>query len=117
MRVLIVEDEMVLSMQMQMLVEDLGFEVEGPHATVGAAQKAVDGAAAIDCALLDVSLRGETVWPVADALVARNVPFALTSGRNASDVEPRFKGRPVFVKPVDERAIQKFLKDAAAARA
>lgn len=104
-----------MQMQMQMLVEDMGFEVEGPHAALSAALKAVEGGAQVDCALLDVSLRGETSWPVADALAARGVPFALTSGRNASDVEPRFRSRPVFVKPVEERSVQKFLKETAAA--
>jgi CheY-like chemotaxis protein len=116
MKVLIVEDEMLLQMQMQMLVEDLGYEVVGPFAAVASALEALEADGA-DCALLDVSLRGETSWPVADALAAKGAPFALTSGRNASDIEPRFAGRPVFMKPVDENRVKRFLVEIAAARA
>lgn len=115
MRVLILEDEMLLQMQMEMLVEDLGFQVVGPHAAVAPAMADVM-ADKVDCALLDVNLRGETSWAVADALAAKGVAFALTSGNNAADLEPRFAGRPVFIKPVDENRVKKFLSEAAAAR-
>jgi CheY-like chemotaxis protein len=116
MKVLILEDEMLLSMQMEMLVAELGFGVEGPYAAVGPTLKALQGGAAVDCALLDINLRGETSWAVADALAARGVPFALTSGSSASDMEPRFAGRPVFMKPVEEARVKRFLTEIAAAR-
>ena len=115
MRVLILEDELLLQMQMQLLVEDLGFEVVGPHAAVAPAMADVT-ADKVDCALLDLNLRGETSLAVADALAAKSVPFALTSGSNASDLKPRFAGRMVFIKPVDENQVKKFLAEVAAAR-
>jgi CheY-like chemotaxis protein len=115
MRVLILEDELLLQMQMQLLVEDLGFEVVGPHASVAPAMADV-AADNVDCALLDLNLRGETSLAVADALAAKSIPFALTSGSNASDLTPRFAGRVVFIKPVDENQVKKFLAEVGKAR-
>jgi len=115
MRVLILEDELLLQMQMQLLVEDLGFEVVGPHGAVAPAMADVISDK-VDCALLDLNLGGETSLAVADALAAKLLPFALTSGSNASDLKPRFPGRMVFTKPVDENQVRKFLAEVAAAR-
>jgi len=115
MRVLILEDELLLQMQMQLLVEDLGFEVVGPHGAVAPAMADVISDK-VDCALLDLNLGGETSLAVADALAAKLLPFALTSGSNASDLKPRFPGRMVFMKPVDENQVRKFLTEVAAAR-
>ena len=48
-------------------------------------------------------------WPIADILATRGVPFAFTSGKGAKDIEPRFAGRPVFTKPVDDSTLKTFI--------
>lgn len=113
--VLIVEDEPLIGAAMEMLVEDLGGAVLGPFMTVGAGLSGLEQAARIDCALLDCNLGKETSWPLADALAVRGVPFAFTSGKGLSDIEPRFRDRPIFMKPVDESKLKHFLQQHARA--
>lgn len=108
--VLIVEDEPLIGAAMEMLVEDLGGAVVGPFMTVSAGLSGLEKAGQIDCALLDCNLGRETSSPIADALVARGVPFAFTSGKGIQDIEPRFRDRPVFAKPVDEAKLKGFLQ-------
>ncbi len=109
--VLIVEDEPLIAMAMQMLVEDEGGTAIGPYSEVGAAVSAARDGARIDCALLDCNLGREACWPVADALAARGVPFAFTSGQAGKDILERFAGRPIFVKPVDDEKVKRFLRE------
>ncbi len=114
-RVMIVEDEPLIAMAMEMLVEDLGGEVAGPCASVGDALAEMNTPGHIDVALLDCNLGKDHSWPVADALVARGVPFAFTSGQGIKDIDPRFHDRPVFAKPVDEEKLKRFLRQFARA--
>ena len=109
-RVMIVEDEPLISAAMEMLVEELGGQVVGPFMNVGEAVAASQAGETFDCALLDCNLaRGEMSWPIADVLASRGVPFAFTSGKGAKDIEPRFAGRPVFTKPVDDSTLKTFI--------
>lgn len=109
-RVMIVEDEPLIAMAMEMLVEDEGGQPLGPHAAVAPAVAMVEGGEAIDVALLDCNLGRDASWPVADALAARGIPFAFTSGQGIKDIAERFAGRPVFAKPVDEEKLKRFLR-------
>jgi CheY-like chemotaxis protein len=115
MNVLILEDEPLIAMSMQMLVEDQGWGVVGPFASVDAAVEAVSTGSQIDCALLDCNLGGKPSWDVADALAAREIPFAFTSGQSARDFAPRFASRPNFTKPIDEARVRRFLSGIATA--
>lgn len=108
--VFIVEDEPLIGAAMEMLVEDLGGSVIGPFLSLADGLAGLERAGQIDCALLDCNLGRETSWPIADALAARGVPFAFTSGKGIQDLEPRFRDRPVFAKPVDETKLTRFLK-------
>ncbi len=107
--VMIVEDEPLIGAAMQMFVEDLGGVVSGPHMSLADGLAAAREPGPIDVALLDCNLGRETSWPIAEALAARGVPFAFTSGKGASDIDPRFSDRPVFPKPVDESRLKIFL--------
>jgi CheY-like chemotaxis protein len=97
-RVLLVEDEALISMILEQLLEDLGATVVGPAATVAEALTYANAtpAPAPDCALLDINLRGEPSWPIADALLARQVPIAFASGYGKSGLEPRFQTAKVL---------------------
>jgi CheY-like chemotaxis protein len=108
--VLIVEDEPLIAMMMEALVEDVGGVSHGPYANLPAALAAVESIGAIDVALLDCNLGRERTWPVADALAARGIPFAFTSGQGAKEIVDRFADRPVFAKPVDEERLKRFLR-------
>ena len=109
-RVMIVEDEPLIAMAMQMLIEDAGGEPLGPYTTVAPAVAMVESGQALDVALLDCNLGKDPSWPVADALAARGIPFAFTSGQGMKNIAERFADRPVFAKPVDEEKLTLFLR-------
>jgi CheY-like chemotaxis protein len=97
-RVLIVEDEYFLAMDLAERFEDLGVEVVGPAATVGDAI-ALLKAQQVEGAVLDINVRGQRVYPVADILKQRNVPFVFTSGYS-SELEPdAYASIPRCIKP------------------
>lgn len=108
-RVLLVEDEGLVAMMLEDLLEDLGCEVAGSLASVGAALAWIEAGGAADVALLDVSLSGESVFPVADALKARGVPFAYATGYGA-DHDPRFKEAPLLGKPIRQDRLEALLR-------
>jgi CheY-like chemotaxis protein len=108
--VMIVEDEPLIAMMMEALVEDVGGVAHGPYANLNTAIAAIESGPAIDVALLDCNLGRERSWPVADALAARGIPFAFTSGQGVKEITERFANRPVFAKPVDEEKLKRFLQ-------
>ena len=108
-RVLVVEDEALVAMALEDLLADAGCAVVGPVGAVPQAVALVEGGAEIDCALLDVNLRGVHVYPVAEVLERRGVPFAFTSSYGKDGIDPRFAGRPVLPKPLNPALLSTFL--------
>src|SRR6202045_5470871 len=80
-RVLVVEDETMVAWLLEDMLADLGCAVVGPAAHVNQALAMLD-AEAIDAAVLDVNLQGQKSYPIADAIAARGVPFAFSTGYN-----------------------------------
>jgi CheY-like chemotaxis protein len=97
-RILVVEDEMLVALLIEDLLIDLGCIVLGPFDTVATALRAalMEG---FDLALLDVNVAGEKVFPVADALAARHIPFLFLSGYGASAIPPGHAAWKVCSKP------------------
>ena len=98
-RVMIVEDDPVLAIELQEMLEAIGCDVASRAGSVLSALRVLQGTPLPQGALLDCNLGGAKVWPVADALGSRSVPFAFTTGYSIADIEPRFVGTPVLVKP------------------
>ena len=96
--VLLVEDESLLAMVVEGMLEDLGCEVTASAGNVedALARAREDG---FDCALLDVNLHGRPVYPVAELLSLRSIPFAFASGYGSSGLPEQFRSRPVVAKP------------------
>jgi DNA-binding response OmpR family regulator len=100
-RILVVEDEYILARQLVRALTQEGAVVLGPVPDVARALALVaDGSGAIDGAILDVNLVGEKVYPVADALLDRGVPFLFASGYDSVERDPRFAGIRHLVKPL-----------------
>ena len=99
-RLLVVEDEAMVAMLVEDMLEDLGCVVVAVAGNVAAAI-AIAGQhdAVFDGALLDVNLGGEMVFPVADALARRGVPFVFATGYGRAGIEERFLDAPVICKP------------------
>jgi CheY-like chemotaxis protein len=98
-RILLVEDEGLVAMMLEDLLEDLGCELAGSFAGVAPTLAWIEGGGEADAALLDVNLGGEPVFPVAEALRARGVPFAFTTGY-AESHDPRFGDVVLLGKPI-----------------
>jgi PAS domain S-box-containing protein len=109
-RVLLVEDESLVSMMMQDVLEDLGCTVNGPYRTVASAVEAAKEEA-VDLALLDINLGDELVYPAADALALRGIRFVFLTGYDNDHVDPRFRYAPVLQKPFDREALQRVLTE------
>jgi CheY-like chemotaxis protein len=107
-RILIVEDEMLVAMMIEDALADLGIHVAG---TVGTIEDALAATAKddFDCAILDVHLRGRDVYPVADALAVRGVPFVFATGYGQGGLTQRYRGRPSLTKPFTGQDIEQIL--------
>jgi len=102
--VLIVEDEWLIADDYACLLREAGHAVVGPCATVREAISLVEDTA-IEAALLDIELRGEKSFPVAERLLARNIPFAFLSGHASDDLPPHMQGQRMLAKPVESAAL------------
>lgn len=97
-RILVVEDEALLTMTMEDMLADLKCELIGP---VGRVSVAVELAAAepLDGALLDVNVAGAEVFPVAHQLRDRGIPFIFVSGYGPDALPTEWRDRPILRKP------------------
>lgn len=98
-KLLVVEDEMLIAMQMAESLQDAGWSVLGPAATVEEASQILEGSERPDAAILDVNLDGKTVFPFAEALQARGIPFLFCTGYETLDAGGRFEDCDRLRKP------------------
>lgn len=112
-RILIVEDEAMVAMMVEDMLDDAGCVVVGVAGTLQTAlRRAGDETLAMDGAVLDVNLGGEKVFPVADVLAARGVPFVFATGYGKAGVEERFGHVSVLSKPYESDALEAALMSA-----
>jgi len=99
-RILVVEDEAFFAFYLADLIQDAGGTVVGPFASLADALQAVDcSSERIDAASLDIRLRDELSFPLADRLAHEGTPFLFVSG-TTEDVPAQFRGCPSLPKPV-----------------
>lgn len=107
-RVLIVEDEMLIAMHIEDMLAELGFEVVGPATRL---QKALEIARKEDfgLAVLDVNLASERSFPVADVLRERGIPFIFVTGYGSPGLIDDYKGATTLQKPLELRQLKQAL--------
>jgi CheY-like chemotaxis protein len=108
-RVLVVEDEYFLADDLAQALRKLGAEILGPVPTRDSALALLSSEASVDVAVLDINLKGQAVFPVADALIARGVPFVFATGYDQSAVPEAYRDVPRWEKPFDPRRLAKLL--------
>jgi CheY-like chemotaxis protein len=106
-RLLLVEDEYLFAFCMAELLEDMGVDVLGPVACVSDAMDLLDKAPEIDGAILDVNLGTEVVFPVADRLLALQIPFVFASAYDRAMLPARFRGIEVCEKPLNPDVVRR----------
>jgi two-component sensor histidine kinase/CheY-like chemotaxis protein len=102
-RVMIVEDEALIAMVLVENLQEMGLSTVGPFSRVADALKVDEE---IDAAILDVNLGGESVYPVAEMLSARGIPFVFMTGYGSASIDPRFANVPVLQKPIEAKALE-----------
>jgi CheY-like chemotaxis protein len=113
-RVLIVEDEMFISMLLEDLLSELGYEPAGPVARLEEALTAARGET-FDVALLDVNLNGKATYAVADIFAERGIPFIFSTGYGAGGIPEAYRQRPVLTKPFRRADLARLLTEVLAA--
>jgi CheY-like chemotaxis protein len=97
-RILVVEDEFLIALDIAGALEQGGLVVIGPLASVRDALATLERET-VDGALLDANLGGEPVGSVADMLLARRIPFAFVSGYGREQLPRQHQGAPLIGKP------------------
>jgi CheY-like chemotaxis protein len=107
-RILVVEDEFLIRMLLEDMLDELGYVVA---AAAGRVDEAAELAktAEFDAAILDVNLDGQDVYPVADILVARGVPFVFVTGYGGRGLPDPYRQRPTLQKPFQIEDLHKTL--------
>lgn len=113
--VLILEDEVLVSMMMEDLMREIGVENVHVHADAEAARDFAKSAD-LDCAVLDVLVRGGDSAEVADILLLRGIPFIFSTGSGVESLPERHRHLPLITKPFADDDLRVLLLDTVAAR-
>lgn len=108
-RVLVVEDDFLVGLASISALEETGCEAIGPEATLNAALAAARRET-FDAAILDINLSGQMVYPVADDLLARNIPFVFVTGYSSTQIPDSYRHLPRLEKPFEPKALKSALE-------
>ncbi len=113
-RILVVEDNFIMALDLSQLVEELGGAVVGPAGRLDEGM-ALAQSNDLDGAILDVNLDGANTFNLADGLLAGNVPVIFATGYDSKTLPDRFVDAPKLSKPFNldtvKKAIQKAFAD------
>ena len=99
---------MLIGMLLEDMLTDLGHVVVGIVPRVNEALAAVQNEA-FDLAILDVHLNGQAVFPVAEALIERGIPFVFATGYGERGLPEQYRSRPILQKPFAKDDLEKIL--------
>jgi CheY-like chemotaxis protein len=97
-RILVIEDEPLVSMDIESNLTNAGCEIVGPAATLDRAKSLVESED-FDAALVDVNLKGQPVDELATLLTKKNRPFAFVTGYGREALPSGFRGAVILGKP------------------
>jgi CheY-like chemotaxis protein len=110
-RVLVVEDEYFVADDIARALHQLGAEVIGPFGSRDEALAFFSAEDAVDVAVLDINVRGEPIYPLADALREHGVPFVFATGYAESSLPTAYRDVPRWEKPFDPQVLADALLD------
>jgi hypothetical protein len=109
-RILVVEDEFLLALEVEAALTSFGCFVAGPFAKLGKALVAAR-AMRLDGAVLDINLNGEMVYPLAEFLDMAGVPFVFLTGYVPTDLPERFRRFRRLQKPLHAEKLRHIIRD------
>lgn len=115
-RILVVEDDLLVVADLVDTLHSMGAEVVGPIESIDKAIERLNKLDGFVGAVLDVNVQGKTVFPLADELASRNIPFVFSTGYDDSAVPERYATVTRFSKPANDQEIADKLLDAVKAR-
>ena len=107
-RILVVEDEYLIRMLLEDMLADLGHTVAAAVGTIAEA-KELATTGDFNCAVLDVNLDGQEIFPVADILMKRGMPFVFVTGYGEGSLPETYRGRPTLQKPFQAERLEQTL--------
>jgi DNA-binding response OmpR family regulator len=110
-RILILEDDPAIALDLQAILEEEGHEVAGVVGSLAEAHRSLDGA--FDCALLDIDVIGGKSFGIAETLCSRHIPFAFVSASRPTDVPQPLRHAAFIPKPFDERTLLRSVENMA----
>ena len=111
MRILVTEDEWLVALSLDDMLSRFGCEVLGPCPELSQALQVAE-LEALDAAVLDINLRGESVFPLAETLLDRNIPLIFCSGYADRSMLPgRFAACGRLAKPYGEAELRAYMED------
>ena len=108
-RILVLEDEPLVLIELEDTLVDLGYMVVGAARTLSQALEFAESTS-VDAAILDVNISGEFSTPVADVLSDRNIPIVFATGYTSERMPPRYERHARINKPYDRRALDQALR-------
>ena len=108
-RILLVEDNFGIAKSLAMLFRRYGATIVGPAGTVGDAMALIEGEPRIDGAVLDINVRDQLVYPVAQALRKRHTRMVFVTGYDRESIAPEFADVPCMLKPWNAEKLMKAL--------
>jgi len=108
-RILVVEDSPVIALVLDDMLTDLGCIVVGPAQNMAVAIELAAGET-FDAAVIDINIRGGKIYPVAETLRDRGIPFLLASGYADWTMPPEWQERPRLTKPYTIETVERALK-------
>lgn len=114
-RILVVEDEVAIAMLIEDMLLDVGATVIGPIARLAQGVAAAE-TESVDLAILDVNVAGDPIYPIAEILARRGIPFVFSTGYGAGGIESSWRDRPVLQKPFSQSDLEQVLGSVAVAQ-
>jgi hypothetical protein len=108
-RILVAVTSRRVAQELTDVLERQGAHVLGPVSTITDAQRLAGEATDLSAAVLDTTLRGETVWPVADALIQRHVALLFVTEGRSHPIRARYGQAQVVEKPVPAGLVARLL--------
>ena len=108
-RILIVDDEPLITAMMEDWLSELGHVAVGPAHNLAMAMQLAESD--VDAAIVDVSLGKDNAYPLVEALMARGLPLALATGHGQDGIDPRYRTQSTLRKPFDFAAFQRTIND------
>ncbi len=108
--ILVLEDEYLVALDVSETIEQWGGQVAGPVGRLSQAFVLLESNG-LDGAVLDVSLDGDTSYPLADALAEKGIPFLFMTGYGSATLPERFAEKPRLTKPFSDLAAERLFQE------